>query len=98
MIVGTTPTHSFSTPCKASDVAKVRVLYSQDDVLILTKTDCTIEDNQISVTLTQEDTFLFNADTFAEVQVRILTTSNDLLESIPVRFGITKCLENEVLI
>lgn len=97
MIVGTTPTHSFSTPCKASDVAKVRVIYSQNDTPILIKTDCTIQDNLISVTLTQEDTFLFDAKKEVEIQVRILTKTNVVLGSIPKRVGATKCLENEVI-
>ncbi len=99
MIVGTTPTHIFNVPLLALEIAEVRILYSQNDILLVTKTttDCTIQDNQISVTLTQEDTFLFNAKEPVEIQIRVLTPSGDVLNSIPKRVGVTKCLENEVI-
>ena len=99
MIVGTTPTHIFNVPLLASEIAEVRVLYSQNDTLIVTKTttDCTIQDKLISVTLTQEDTFLIDANKPVEIQIRVLTPSGDALNSIPKRVGVTKCLENEVI-
>lgn len=99
MIVGTTPTHIFNVPLSASEIAKVRVLYSQNDTLLVTKTttDCTIQDNQISVTLTQEDTFLFSDDYPVEIQIRVLTPGGNVLGSIPKTVGVTKCLDTEVM-
>ena len=99
MLVGTTPTHIFNVPLSASEIAEVRVLYSQNDKLLVTKTtdDCTIQDEQISVTLTQEDTFLFDADKFVEIQIRVLTPGGNALGSIPETVGLTKCLSTEVI-
>jgi hypothetical protein len=51
----------------------------------------------VSVNLTQDDTFLFDAKKTVEIQVRILTKNNMVLGSIPKRVGATKCLENEVI-
>lgn len=99
MIKGTTPTHFFTIPFKSSDISKVRVVYGQENNPILVKTNdhCTIQDNLISVTLTQNETFLFDAEKSLEVQVRLLTTNGNALASVPKRIGITNCLENEVI-
>lgn len=99
MIVGTTPTHIFNVPLLASEIAEVRVLYSQNDTLLITKTttDCTIQDKQISVTLTQEDTFLIDANKPVEIQVRVLTPGGNVLGSIPKEVSPIKCLDTEVM-
>lgn len=99
MIIGTTPTHTFKLKnVDTSLIKKARVLYSQDDVLILTKEDCTIEDNTIKVRLTQDDTFKFDHNKNVVIQLRILTTGNDALATVPHKVGVIECLENEVLI
>lgn len=100
MIGGTTPTHLFNLPFKVDIIDKVRVVYSQNDDPVLVKTNehCTLEDKQIEVTLSQEDTFKFDRKLPVEIQVRILTTTNAALASIPKSVGITKCLEHGVII
>ena len=62
MIRGTTPTHTFNIPFDTSMVKEVKILYAQDVVKILEKKngDCVLAGQSISVTLTQEDTFLFD--------------------------------------
>lgn len=98
MILGTTPTHIFNIKIDPSIISKVRVLYAQDDVLVLTKedSDCVIENNQIKTTLSQEDTFKFDRTKDVEIQLRVLTTENKSLVSVPKAVGIVKCLESEV--
>lgn len=100
MIIGTTPKHTFNIPFDTSLISKVRVLYSQDDVLVLTKKheDCVIENNTVTVELTQEDTFKLDHTKDVEIQLRVLTTGNDAIASIPKKVGIVKCLETEVLV
>ena len=98
MIIGTTPTHIFKTSFDTSLIKKVRVLYSQDDVLILTKEDCIIENNTISVTLTQEDTLKFDHNKEVKIQLRVLTLGNDALATVPRKVGVVECLETEVLV
>lgn len=99
MIVGTTPTHTFNIPFDVSNIAMVRVIYAQNNNVVLTKTneDCVLEDNTVSVTLTQEDTFLFDHTLPVEIQLRILTVNGTSLGSIPKKVGVTKCLEDVVM-
>jgi hypothetical protein len=61
VIRGTTPTHEFELPCSQALIEDVRVIYGQKGKALFTKTkdDCTIEDNKISISLIQEETFLF---------------------------------------
>ena len=99
MIRGTTPTHTFNIPFDTSAVDEIKITYAQDDDVILEKhtSDCTLDGATISVTLTQEDTFLFNCKKAVEVQIRILTVGGNALASIPEKVGVSKCLDAEVL-
>lgn len=100
MIRGTTPTHIFTVPFDTSIINKIKVLYSQNGTILVVKTeeDCTASKNQIKVTLTQKDTFAFDAKKPAEVQLRILTIDNKSIASVPKRFGVTRNPDNEVMI
>ena len=99
MIRGTTPTHTFTIPFNTSNIQKVKILYCQNDELILRKKtqDCTLDGNTISVRLTQEDTFKFNCKANVHIQVRILTERGDSLVSKEIVASVGKCLEDEVL-
>ena len=99
MIRGTTPTHTFSIPFDTSTVSEVKITYAQDDVVVLEKRtdDCTLSGSQLSVTLTQDDTFLFDCKKIVEIQIRILTIDGNALASIPEKVGVSKCLDGEVL-
>jgi hypothetical protein len=61
IIRGTTPTHEFELPYPRALIEDVRVIYGQKGKALFTKTinDCVIEDNKISISLIQEETFLF---------------------------------------
>ena len=100
MIQGTTPKHTFNIPFDTSMIDKVRILYAQNDNLVVVKTkeDCEITDKAIITTLTQEDTFKFDKNTDVEIQIRILTKGGDAPASIPIKVGVTKCLETEVIV
>ena len=99
MIQGTTPTHTFNSPFDTSMVKEVKILYAQDDVKVLEKNtgDCKLAGQSISVTLTQEDTFLFDYKKAVEIQLRVLTLGGEALTSVPEKVGVSKCLDNEVL-
>ena len=99
MIAGTTPTHTFNIPFKTSIIYEVRVIYAQNNkpIVVKTRADCTLEDTQISVTLTQEDTLKFDYKYPVEIQIRILTDTGSALASIPKTVGVTKCLEDGVI-
>lgn len=99
MIRGTTPTHVFTVPFDTSVISKIKVIYSQKDSILVTKTeaDCTISGNKIKVTLTRKETLSFDAKKPAEVQLEIFTIDNKVIASIPKRFGVTRNLDNEVM-
>ncbi len=99
MIRGTTPTHWFTAPCDPATIAKVNVLYAQDDVLILKKVtaDCKIDGDQISTKLTREESLLFNHKKPAQVQAVIETTGGDVIESVAKNFGVDKLLDDGVI-
>lgn len=97
---GTTPTHIFNIPSDiASAVKEVKVVYSQNDSIILEKrTDaCTIEGSRIIIKLSQEETFLFDCTKLAYIQVRVLTHSCECLKSKVMVESVGKCLDEEVL-
>jgi hypothetical protein len=60
---GTTPTHTFTLPFEKEMLADLRISYLQNKKKILTKEmeDVEINGNDINLTLTQEETFLFES-------------------------------------
>lgn len=95
---GTTPTHTFTLPFDVSMIQKLRVLYSQDGELKLTKTEATMEGNTVSVKLTQADTFILKCGRFVDIQLRILTPAGDALNSDVIRVAVDRCLEEDELV
>ena len=99
-MIGTTPTHTFRIPADVfSTISEVKVTYRQNGQVVLEKhtDDCTIQDGVIATKLSQEDTFLFDANSLVEMQVRILTLGNDCVKSKVFYKSTTECLDNEVL-
>lgn len=100
MIRGTTPTHIFQIPFDTSLIKELKILYAQSDEILLEKRmcDCDIGGDTITVHLTQKETFLFDCKkNRVEIQVRILTTNDEVLSSTIMNVPISKCLDNEVL-
>ena len=100
MIRGTTPTHIFQIPFNTSQIKELKILYAQSNEILLEKRmrDCTIDGDTITVHLTQEETFLFDCKkNRVEIQIRILTTNDELLSSTIMNVPVSRCLDNEVL-
>ena len=99
MIQGTTPTHTFDIPFDTALINKMRILYAQNNKLVLEKenADCSIDGNTITVRLTQEDTLKFVADALVQIQLRILTAGGDALASDIVNVDCRRILDDEVL-
>lgn len=99
MIRGTTPTHIFTLPFDVSLVADLRISYAQSDqeILVKTKADGTLEGNTVKVTLSQKDTFLFDCKKMVMIQIRVLTTDGSALSSDIIYVKVDKCLNEEVL-
>lgn len=101
MIRGTTPTHIFTTPFDASQIKGGKVIYMQDGVNIIEKEigECALEGQTIRVRLTQEESFKFDCHKgYVYIQIRLLTTSKDVVASDLMRMAVERCLDSEVLI
>lgn len=99
MIQGTTPTHYFTLPFSADIVANARIVYAQNERVVLKKElpDCECDGNVISVKLSQEETLLFDCNKPVEIQMRVLTNADDSLVSNINVVTVARCLDREVL-
>lgn len=73
MYRATTPKHTFKLPMETSLIDSLIISYAQKGKVIIEKhlEDVDLEDNSITVTLTQEETNLFTKSCTAQVQLRI---------------------------
>ena len=99
MIRGTTPTHIFNLPFEVDIVECVRITYAQRGKTVFTKgdEDVELEGNQVRVTLTQEDTLMFDCNDCVYVQLKVKTVSGQVLATTRKKVGITTILCTEVL-
>lgn len=97
MIRGSEPTHTFSTPVLAEQVESVEIAYRQGEVEIVKKTeDCEIKDYEVSVHLSQSDTFkFFNGVQSVSIQLRIKTLGGDVLMADKIVETVYPSLFNE---
>jgi hypothetical protein len=96
---GTTPTHTFTLPFEKEILSEVRITYIQNKKKIITKEidDLEIDGNDISLTLTQEETFLFEEGRNVSIQLKIKTTDELVFNSDIIEMRINKSLDNEVI-
>lgn len=96
---GSTPTHTFTMPPEtAGKISAVEITYTQNKQVILQKReqDCTIEGDVVSVTLSQEETFLFKDDVNVHIQIRI-KVGGKVIPSDVIRVSCDECLSSEVI-
>lgn len=99
MRIGTTPTHTFTIPSEIVRTAsKVRVIYSQNRDVVLTKDVTEFSGDTVEVTLTQEETLKFQKQKVVDIQLRVLLTDGSALTSDIISVRAYECLENEVLV
>lgn len=100
MIRGTTPIHTFELPFDTSFISAGKVIYWQDGAPVLEKeiNECALENQTITIKLTQEETFSFDCKKgYVYIQIRLLTVEGDVLASDEMRVEVKRCLDNEVL-
>lgn len=97
---GTTPTHTFQLPDHPGDLAEVKIIYAQNEKVILTKkkSDCSISGKTVSVTLTQEETLKFSACYPCQIQVRVLVADGVAMASDVIEIKVYPILDNGVLV
>lgn len=99
MTRGTTPTHIFELPFDTCELTKIRILYAQNDELVLEKTeaDCELEGSTIKVRLTQEETMKVEHLEMVQIQLHVLTSTDDSLVSSIHKVPAYQLLKDEVL-
>lgn len=100
MIIGSTPTYTFTLPTAMEDVAEVKVTFAQGSVAVSKKlADCQMAENILTLKLSQEDTLSF-CEGVVEIQIKVLISKGDdmnVLVSDPMYDQATRCLDEEVL-
>lgn len=99
MIRATTPTHTFVLKeFTVAQIKDLRIIYSQLGEVVCEKgkSDCSLNGNKISVTLTQEETKRFREGR-VELQLRVLTDANMALATKVIDLDVTKVLDDEVM-
>lgn len=99
MFCGETPTISLQCPFVCNCVEKASISFGQEKVLILEKElpDCQIDGDTISVTLSQEESRMFDPDKYVvDIQLSIVIRGRRAISDIiqvPVKF----CYRGETL-
>lgn len=102
----TTPTHYFNFPIEIDTIKEILLTYAQHNEIVLNKTkeDFTFDGNTGSITLTQEETALFEADDSCckdnaiEIQLRVLTIDEKALATDIYKVPCRRVLNDEVLV
>lgn len=96
---GTTPTHTFTLPISVELIKTVEITYAQGGKVVLRKSnaDVNLEGNEVSLRLTQADTFSFDATVPAEIQIRLLLTDGNVPDTPIFTWYINRSLSKEVL-
>lgn len=102
MIKGTTPTIKYNLPFESSLIksAEIVVMYvdANKEVLIVRNLEkCTLGDKSIETVLTQEETLALPAPSTVEVQLRIVTTDETILATVPEKVTVKRLLKEDVI-
>jgi hypothetical protein len=100
MRAGTTPTFIFKVPIDIEIIENIKITFFQNENIVLEKylEDCEIIDGKFFLDLTQEESFKFDQEKKAEIQMRVVTIQGDVLASDIKTIGIKKCLDKELLV
>lgn len=99
MIRGTTPRLNFNLPFDTELIKTVWVTFSQfgSEVFTLENDGLEMEESTISVKLTQEQTLSLRRGEAVEIQIRILTNSDDALASNVMKTEVDGLLKEGVI-
>ena len=96
MTRGTTPTHEFNTNVDLTDAKIVYITYMQNGETVVEKTidDAVIDGDKITVSLTEEDTLKFDANSLVEIQLRVGFENGERIASNIMRVRVQKILKD----
>ena len=97
---GTTPTHTFTVPFSVDVIKSVRVIYSQNDKPVVVKetADCVLANNTVVTKLTQKETMSFDPKVRVEIQLHVLTTTDESIVSSIKCVSVGRCLDKDVIV
>ena len=98
----TTPTHVFKFPDDPSIYRRIEIIYAQRGEILLKKTEEDItfgeaESKTAYITLTQEETALFNDKFPVQIQVRVMTPDKKVFASAEMTAKVHDILNEEIL-
>lgn len=95
---GTSPTLTFTTPYTQDEVTSGYITFSQRGAIVidvsLNDPSVTINDNSISVTLTQEQTLALTTVDVCKIQIRALLTGGKAVASTIVQDAVCPILKD----
>ena len=96
---GTTPTNIFNTDVSLLGCNVLFITYKQNDMTVVEKSieDCTIEEDKVTVALTQEETLAFNDTIPVNIQIRVGFPDGSRLASNIVRAPAGRILKQGVI-
>lgn len=100
VIRGTTPTHEFELPYTPDFIDDIRVTYGQNKKPVFTKNknQCILEDNKLTIELTQEDTFAFKPEKNVYVEIRIKLFNGEVVTTEePIILRVVDTMDEEVM-
>lgn len=99
MIRFTTPTHVFKTNIDLTQADVIFITYKQGGSTVVEKTkeDLTIEQDQLSVKLTQEDTGKFVQGNPVEIQIRVRFGDDTAIASNIMKTTVERVLKDGVI-
>jgi len=99
MYRGTTPTIIFVLPFPASDLTAVSIVFAQRGQIVIEKalTDCTCEDDTITVTLTEAETLSLKHGHRVYIQLRCAVGDARLASEV-IQVPVERILKEGVLV
>lgn len=99
MIRGTTPKLEFTLPFDTEQLQEAFVTFAQNGSVVLDKplSECILDQNTLTVRLTQEDTLKLKEVYTTEMQIRARMLSGDALASNIIRVSTERILKDGVI-
>lgn len=100
VIRGTTPKHDFELPYVKELIKDLRITYGQNKKALFTKTieECQFSEGKVSVTLTQEETYLFNPNKKLYIEIRIKLFNDEIVRTEdPIILRVLDTMDEEVM-
>lgn len=96
---GTTPTNIFNTDVSLVGCDVLYITYKQNDKTVIEKAldDCAVEDDKVTVTLTQEETLALNDIEQVNIQIRAGYPDGSRLASNILRVPVGRILKQGVI-